>query len=435
MKSDHKTLSTGQDMISLMKELWPINRSLSGSGLRQTLNIFKGILPELKIYEVESGSQVLDWKVPEEWEITKGILKDPDGDVIADLDENNLHVIGYSTAVDASLSLEELQPHLYSLPEQPEAIPYVTSYYQKNWGFCISDAVRQDLKPGKYQACIESKHFKGNLNYGEYILKGKSDKEILISTYCCHPSMANNELSGPCVSLALASWLREKSDLFYTYRFIFIPEMIGSAMYLERNMNHLKEQVVAGFNLTCVGDERAWSFLPSRYGNTYADKIAKHTLENNTDHYDAYSWNDRGSDESMYCAPGIDLPVVSVMRSKYGTYPEYHTSLDTIGRVVTAEGLQGTLDMHKKMIKILENDCKPKSLILGEPQLGKRGLYPMISSKGSTDPVKTRLNLISYADGNLTLLEIAEKCKVPFEELIPEIELLESHNIISRQSL
>jgi len=422
-------------MINLMNRLWPINRSITGSGLRETLGIIKDLLPDLVIHEVQSGTTALDWTIPEEWQITEAYLKAPDGKIIADFAENNLHVVGYSTGVDMELSLEELQPHLHSIPEQPEAIPYVTSYYQKNWGFCIKDEVKQNLKPGTYQAFIDARHFKGSLSYGELLIEGKSDREVLISTYCCHPSMANNELSGPCVAIALAGWLQQQKDLQYTYRFVFIPEIIGSAAFLENRLSHLKDKVFAGFNLTCVGDERTWSYLPSRLGNTYADKIALHCLQNYVDDYDTYTWNDRGSDESMYCAPGIDLPMALVMRSKFGTYPEYHTSLDTIGGVVTAEGLQGSLDLHKKMLNVIEHDCVPEAQVLGEPQLGPRGLYPMISKKGSTDVVKTRLNLISYADGKHSLLDIAEKCKVPFVKVLEELDILVDKGVLEVEDL
>jgi len=424
-------LSTGQDMISLMKTLWPINRSITGKGLRKTLRIIQEYIPDLELHEVKSGTKVLDWEVPDEWEIKAAYLKNPEGKVIADFKLNNLHVLGYSTAVDAELSLDELLPHLYSLPEQPEAIPYVTSYYQRNWGFCIEDSVKQNLTPGIYKAHIEAQHFKGSLTYGELLIKGKSDKEVLISTYCCHPSMANNELSGPCVAVALAQWLSQQSDLKYSYRFVFAPETIGAATVLEKNRTHLVDKVIAAFNLTCVGDERTWSLMPSRLRDTYTDKIARHALKYYVSAYDEYSWNDRGSDERMYCSPLINLPMVSVMRSKYGTYPEYHTSLDKMGEVVTGEGLEASLRMHQKMIEILEHDCVPMSLIYGEPQLGRRGLYPMISKKGSSDLARNRLNLISYADGNHSLLDIAEKCEVAFEELLPEVELLEKHNILA----
>lgn len=420
----------GEDMIRLMKVLWPINRSISGSGLRQTLSIIKDILPTLELHEVKSGTRVLDWVVPEEWEITEAYLEDPSGVRIADFKENNLHVLGYSASVDAIMPLEEVVSHIHSLPQQPEVIPYVTSYYQKNWGFCIAEMTKQSLQPGNYKAYINARHFQGSITYGEWVLPGLSRQEVFISTYCCHPSMANNELSGPCVAVALASWLAAQSQRKYTYRLVFAPETIGSAAYLHDHASHLKENVIAAFNLTCVGDERVWSFMPSRLGNTYADEVALHALQYRTKAFTHYNWNDRGSDERMYCSPLINLPMVSVMRSKYATYPEYHTSADTVGGVVTAKGLQESLDMHKTMITILEKNVIPTSLVFGEPQLGSRGLYPLISKKGSSNPVKTRLNFISYADGNHTLLEIAEKCEVAFEDLLPELDLLVQHQVL-----
>jgi aminopeptidase-like protein len=420
----------GEEMISLMKKLWPLNRSITGQGLRETLSIIKELITGFEIHEVQSGTKVLDWSIPEEWEITEAYLEGPDGQRIADLDKNNLHILGYSTGVDKELSLDELMPHLHTLPEQPDLIPYVTSYYQKNWGFCITDKVKQQLKPGTYKAYINARHFEGSLTYGEFLLRGKSDKEVFISTYVCHPSMANNELSGPCVAVALAGWLLSQKNLKFTYRFVFAPETIGSAAYLDANMAHLKEKVIAAFNLTCVGDERIWSFMPSRLGNTYADRVARFALDHYTESYDNYNWNDRGSDERMYCSPLVNLPMVSVMRSKYHAYPEYHTSADNIGNVVTANGLEGTLELHKSIINIIENDCCPISLVYGEPQLGKRGLYPMMSKKGSTDAVKIRLNILSYCDGEHSMLDIAEKCNVQFQNLCEEINILLENKLI-----
>lgn len=424
MSSQNNIPETGEEMIGLMQKLWPINRSITGAGLRETLTIIKEILPELQLHEVKSGAKVLDWVIPEEWEITEGYFENPNGERIADFQQNNLHVLGYSTGIDKELTLEELLPHLYTLPEQPNLIPYVTSYYKKNWGFCISEEVKRQLKPGTYHAYINAKHFEGSLTYADLLIPGASEKEVFISTYVCHPSMANNELSGPCVAVALAGWLGSQKNLKYTYRFVFAPETIGSAAYLEANIKHLKAQVIAAFNLTCVGDDRAWSFMQSRLGNTYADRVARFALQEHTESYDTYTWNQRGSDERMYCSPLVNLPMVSVMRSKYHTYPEYHTSLDTIGGVVTEKGLEESLDMHKRMLQIIEHNCIPLTKVLGEPQLGPRGLYPMISKKGSTDVVKTRLNLISYADGNHTLLEIAEKCEVPFAHVLEELDIL-----------
>jgi aminopeptidase-like protein len=345
---------------------------------------------------------------------------------------NNLHLMGYSTAVDERLPLEELQPHLYSLPEQPDAIPYVTSYYQRKWGFCLSQIERDRLEPGIYRVVIDADHVAGSLDYGQFVVRGRSDEEVLFSTYCCHPSMANNELSGPVLAVALAQWVSTLPERRLTYRFVFAPEMIGAAAVLEANRTHLQKNVVAAFNLTCVGDERAWSFLPTRCGVTYADRLARHVLRHVVGDYDAYSWCDRASDESMYCAPGIDIPMVSIMRSMYGTYPEYHTSLDLPGRVVTATGLAETLGVHRALVEVLEADCTPRSTVLGEPQLGPRGLYPQTSMKGSTASVKDMLNLISYSDGNTSLLDIADRCDRPVWAFVPDLGKLVDAGVLKR---
>lgn len=418
-------------ILDFLYDLWPINRSISGSGLRLTLNKIKEKLPELKLIEVPSGSKALDWIVPEEWEMEEGILTGPNNEVIADFMVNNLSVLGYSTAIDVELSLNELQPHLFSIKEQPDLIPYATSYYKKNWGFCISDNDRQNLPQGKYKALIKSNHFLGSITLAHLIIPGESKQEVLFSTYCCHPSMANNELSGPCVTTFLAMWVKGLNKRKYTYRFIFIPEMIGSAAYLELYSKELKENVIASFNLTCVGDERAWSYLPSRNGNTYSDIIALHVLKHKVVSFDAYKWLDRGSDESMFCAPGIDIPMASIMRSKYGTYPEYHTSADLPLTVVTERGLEDSLEFHKTIVELIEKNVVPVAEVLGEPQLGRRGLYPMVSVKGSTNKVKNMLNLISYADGTMSLLEIAEKCEVPIWSLYDELTKLVEAEVLT----
>ena len=234
------------------------------------------------------------------------------------------------------------------------------------------------------------------------------------------------------LAVALAEWLAARPDRRFTYRFVFVPEMIGSAAVLEAQREHLRAHVSAAFNLTCVGDERTWSFLPSRLGDTYADKIASHVLRHAVSSYDAYSWRDRGSDESMYCAPGIDIPMVSIMRSKYGTYPEYHTSLDIPGNVVTARGLAETLGLHRMLVETLEHDCIPRALVLGEPQLGRRGLYPQTSIKGSTAPVKDLLDLISHADGRTSLLDIALRCDRPLLALRPHVDALVAAGVMER---
>lgn len=399
------------------RKLWPIARSLTGPGTRETLRLLAEELPNLKIHEIASGEEVFDWTVPDEWTIREAYIEDEDGNIIADFKVNNLHVLGYSEPVDKWLSLEELDEHLYSLPEQPDAIPYVTSYYKRRWGFSLSQIERDSLKPGQYRVYINSDLAPGVLNYAELIIPGETDEEILLSTYVCHPSMANNELSGPVVTAALAKWISALPKRRYTYRIVFIPETIGSIIYLSRNLETMKSRVFAGFNVTCIGDDRCYSFLPSRNGSTISDRVAKHVLRHIYPDFLSYTWLDRGSDERQYCAPGVDLPVATIMRSKYGQYPEYHTSLDDLINVVTPSGLAGGFEALQRAIHVLEQDVTPLVTTLGEPQLGKRGLYPDLSAKGSADSVKVMMNMISYCDGEHSLLDIAEILSTPFWEL------------------
>ena len=423
----------GQAIHDFARALWPLPRSISGEGLRATLRAIQARLPALELIEVASGTQVLDWIVPDEWRIGEAWIEAPDGSRIVDVASNNLHVVGYSTAVDAVLPLAELQPHLHSLPEQPDAIPYVTSYYQRRWGFCLSQRQRDALVEGDYQVRIDAAHAPGAITLGELLIPGESEQEILLSSYCCHPSMANNELSGPCLLAWLAQWIASLPRRRYSYRIVFVPEMIGSIAYLALRREVMRERTVAGFNLSCVGDERAWSYLPSRHGDTLADRVARHVLGQLAPDYARYSWRDRGSDESNYCAPGIDLPVASVMRSKYGTYPEYHTSLDDLDRVVTPRGLGQSFALYRRMIETLEQHCHPVARVLGEPQLGRRGLYPSLSIKGSTAPVRSMLDLISMADGQHALVDIAVACGVPAWELSTTLDRLCEAGVLARE--
>ena len=420
----------GNKMHGLAEKLFPISRSLTGNGVRETLSILNEYIKDLVLFEVPSGTQVLDWVVPKEWSIVSGHILTPSGRKICDFNENNLHIVGYSIPVDDSISLVELDKHLYSLPDQPDAIPYVTSYYAERWGFCLPHKQRMLLEEGTYKVEIDSCLFDGHLTYGELIIKGDTDKEVLISTYVCHPSMANNELSGPVVVTYLAKWLQALQSRKYTYRIIFIPETIGSITYLSKNINQMQEKVIAGFNVSCVGDNRSYSYLPSRNGKTLSDKVAKHILKWIDPDYVAYSWSERGSDERQYCAPGVDLPIASIMRTKYGKYPEYHTSLDDLINVVTPDGLEGGYEALRLSIEVIENNCYPRVTVLGEPQLGKRGLYPTISTKNSASETRLLMNLITWSDGNHSLLEIAEKCNTPIWELYPLIKKLLIHKLL-----
>jgi aminopeptidase-like protein len=418
-------------MYKWLTELFPINRSLTGVGVRETLTYLKGILSDLKIHVVPSGTQAYDWTVPDEWTIRNAFIEDEKGNRIIDFKKNNLHVVGYSEPVDKWLTLDEMDQYLYTLPDQANAIPYVTSYYKKRWGFCLSYNQKISLKPGKYHVFIDSDLKPGVMNYGEIILPGKTKQEILLSTYICHPSLANDELSGPVVTTALAKWLQGLKYRRYTYRIVYIPENIGAIYYISRNLNQLKKNVIAGYQIACVGDDRKYSFLPSRNGHTLADRTAKHVLKHAVDKFEEYTFLERGSDERQYCSPGVDLPVASIMRSKYGTYPEYHTSLDNL-EFVSETGLQGAFIILQKVIEALENNCIPKVNVLCEPQLGKRGLYPTISQKGMAKDVHTMMNLISYSDGTRDLIEIAEIIGEPIWEIFEIVKKLVSNGIVTK---
>ncbi len=419
-----------EDMFSLANILWPINRSITGEGVRETLRAIKREIPGLTLHEVPTGTSVFDWTIPKEWRAKDAYITAPNGEQFCDFKKNNLHLVGYSIPVRKIVSLSELKEHLYTLPNQPNAIPYVTSYYKERWGFCLTHEDYVKLEEGQYEVVVESELFDGSLTYGELLIPGELKEEVFFSTYICHPSMANNELSGPCVTTFIAKELLKKKRK-YSYRIVFIPETIGSITYLSKNIDQLKSRVVAGFNVSCVGDDRTHSYLPSRNGNTVSDQIAKHVLKNICPSYASYSWRDRGSDERQYCAPGIDLPIASMMRTKYGQYDEYHTSLDDLTNVVTPAGLEGGFNALWKAVEALERNCFPKVNVFCEPQLGKRGLYPTLSLKSSGDEVKLMMDFITWSDGTRSLIEIAELCESPIWDLYPILDKLCEHGLIT----
>lgn len=419
----------GEYMYSLVKELFPICRSITGNGVRQTLRIIKREIPNLKIYEVPSGTQVFDWTVPKEWNIKGGYIETLDGERVIDFSNSNLHVLGYSFPIDKIVTRDELLEMVYTIPEQPDFIPYVTSYYKERSGFCMSENQKRQLKEERYHVVIDSELKDGNLTYGELLIPGKSKEEIFLSTYVCHPSMANNELSGPAVAVALAKYVLDKKDRRYSYRIIFIPETIGSITYLSKNIEYMQKHIIAGFNISCVGDDRTYSYIESPYADTLADRVAQNVLHFHYPEYKRYSFLHRGSDERQYCSPLVHLPLCAICRSKYEEYPEYHTSADDLS-LVTPSGLEGAYEVYRKCIDLIENNHKYIVMTPCEPQLGKRGLYPTISRKGSINETRAMTAFIAYCDGKNDLIDISNKIKVPTDKLITIIEKLLKSNIV-----
>ena len=420
----------GKMMWDLANRLFPICRSITGDGFRTSLDIIREFVPDIKVFEIPSGTPVFDWTVPKEWNIVGGGIYRLNGEKVVDFRDSNLHIVGYSVPINKTISLNELLEHIYTQPDQPDLIPYVTSYYSERWGFCMSDNQKRTLKDDCYQVIIDSSLKDGSLTYGELIIPGTTEDEIFFSTYLCHPSMANNELSGPVLQTELIKYVKQLTNRRYTYRFVFIPETIGSITYCSQNLDELKKNIRAGFVLSCVGDEKAYSYVASRYGNTLADRVLQNVLRYYTnDAFLKYSFLERGSDERQYCSPGVDLPVVGFCRSKYGEYPEYHTSADDM-RLITPKGLEDSFDVMVKAIGALENNYYYHSKCLGEPQLGRRGMYSTISQKGSARSSIAMKDFLAYADGTNDLIAISNIINQPVDVLIPIIDKLVANGLI-----
>jgi len=418
------------EMYDLMVELYPICRSITGDGVRQTLKILKKHI-NLEVIEVPTGTQVLDWKIPKEWNIKDAYLIDPDGKKIVDFKKSNLHVLNYSAPVKRKISLNELKTHLYTMPNHPDWIPYRTSYYQENWGFCIPYNQYHNLDDVEYEVFIDSTLSDGHLTYGEYFIKGETDDEVLISCYVCHPSMCNDNLSGIVLTTFLAKFL-EKSRNHYSYRFLFIPETIGSITWLatnERNVSKIKHGLVA----TCVGDSGCITYKKSRKGNAEIDKVVVHVLKNSNENYHVLNYYPLGSDERQFCSPGFNLPVGVLSRTIYAKFPEYHTSADNL-EFVKKEFLYDSYEKYLHVITVLEQNKTYVSLNQkGEPQLGSRGLYNLVGGvRNDSDKIDETalLWVLNYSDGDNSLLDIAERSNLDFKVIEKAAYALYKNNLL-----
>ncbi|MFO0774925.1 MAG: DUF4910 domain-containing protein [Nitrospiraceae bacterium] len=407
------TAAIGERALALIRELYPICRSITGEGVRRTLRRIQQEIP-LQLVEVPSGTAVFDWTVPPEWNIRDAYIQDASGRKVVDFQQCSLHVMSYSTPVQSRFSLAELKAHLHTVPGHPEWIPFRTSYYNQNWGFCLSGRQLQSLADGEYDVRIDSTlDSKGSLTYGECLIHGATDGEVVITTHVCHPSLCNDNLSGISVATLLAQALAERS-LRYTYRLLFIPTTIGSITWLATHPEVIP-RIRHGLVLTGVGDKGALRYKKSRHGATTIDRVMAHVLHHSGKEFSLAEFSPYGYDERQFCSPGFDLPVGSLMRTPYGQYPEYHTSGDNI-EFVRAESLEGTYRACLQAIDILEGDATYRSTNPHcEPQLGKRGLYRAIA--GQQDKQTRELNLLwvlNLSDGRHSLLDIAERSGLPF---------------------
>lgn len=395
------------DPYKLAKILFPINRSLTGKGNYKTLKILKKINNLIKIKSFKVGEKVFDWKIPPVWNASYAYLKKINGEVICDFKKNNLHLLGYSISIDKKFKFKELSKNLFFIKKYPQAIPYVTSYYKKNWGFCLSyNQYKKMDRKSKYHAVIKTDfNYKGKMNYGEALIKGKDKREIVLSSYICHPSMANNETSGIVVLSFLLKWLNSFKKLRYSYRFLFIPETIGSIAYINKHYEELRKNILTGIVITCVGDNGPFSLLKSKYKNAPGDKIIERHLRRKGVNSKIYQWSDRGSDERQFCAPRVDLPFSSFMRTKYGEYKQYHTSEDNMN-FISKKGLQGSIQFLQKIILDLEKSNFWRSRYMCEPMLSKRKLYPTISKVSNNN--NDLLDILTWCDGKNSEKDISE---------------------------
>lgn len=420
----------GKEMFKLMKRLFPICRSITGNGVRKSLRILQEYIP-LTIHEVATGTQVFDWKVPKEWNIKDAYVANSKGERIIDFQAHNIHVVNYSKPIDQKVTLEELKAKLHTIPEYPDWIPYITSYYNENWGFCLTHNQYLALQEDTYHVFIDSELKEGSLSYGEYFIKGSSEDEVLITCYTCHPSLCNDNLSGVVIAAYLARYLQQKGNLKYSYRFLFIPETIGAITWLAQNEAKVKN-IKYGLVATCLGDlGETVNYKKTRKGDFEIDKIAEKVLKDRKKPFRIQDYSPIGSDERQFCSPGFNLPVGSFFRTEYAKFPEYHTSADNLS-LMSTKNLTDSWQVFVDTCFIIENNdyyvnLNPKC----EPQLGRRGLYSLVGRRKIQADVELGLFwVLNYSDGNCSLLEIANKAIISFRDIVEATKLLQEVNLL-----
>jgi aminopeptidase-like protein len=420
----------GAQMYDLVRELYPICRSITGEGVRQTLGVLSRHIP-LQVVEVPSGTQVLDWTVPQEWNIRDAYVADASGRRVIDFRASSLHVVSYSAPVRARMSLAALRPHLHTLPEHPDWIPYRTSYYDETWGFCLTQRQLDALPDGDYEVAVDTTLAPGHLTYGELVLPGETQEEILISTHVCHPSLADDNLSGIAVSVFLARHLAERARRRYTLRFLYAPGTIGAITWLARNRDRAA-RIKHGLTLTCLGDAHPFTYKRTVGGDAEIDRAAAHVLGHLADAgHQTIDFFPYGYDERQYNSPGFRLPVGSLMRGRHGQFPEYHTSADNLG-FVSGERLAESFGVLAEMLAVLDGNRRYRNLAPdGEPQLGKRGLYRAMGGTNIPDLQLAMLWVLNLSDGEHALLDIARRAGLSFAAVRVAADLLEQHGLLA----
>ncbi|MFH2066095.1 MAG: DUF4910 domain-containing protein [Pseudomonadota bacterium] len=418
----------GQTAYQLVEELFPLCRSITGNGVRQTLEILHRYIP-LKVFEVPTGQAVFDWVVPKEWNIQDAWIKTKSGEKIVDFQQSNLHVLNYSIPVHQTISLKELKKHLFTVPEHPEWIPYRTSYYNENWGFCIPHSLFERMADEEYEVCIDSTLIDGHLTYGEYYVKGETSDEVLISCHICHPSLCNDNLAGIAMATLLSRYLSGQ-QMRYSYRFLFIPGTIGSITWLSRNESQVR-QIRHGLVVACVGDAGQFHYKKSRRDNAEIDRIAENVLRHSGFPYELIDFFPFGYDERQYCSPGFNLAVGCLMRTPHGEYPEYHTSADNLD-IVKPRYIQESFGMYLSIIQCLEaNKTYINLLPKCEPQLGKRGLYSAIGGDANSKTMQlAMLWVLNFSDSDHSLLDISEKSGLDFKIIKQIADILTSNGLL-----